>query len=131
MKARFLYLLTIAVATVLYIGASSASVEATTTNYRLEMWIAPLECTRNEVADGITTNIILTPQQCDEFLYPVSQGVGGGGALGSVPQAPNTGVFKDTWTTVMTVVVILALTTSIITLVVRDLRSKSLKIRQD
>lgn len=35
-------------------------------------WIAPLECTRSEVVDGYTVNIILSPVECDEFLNPTN-----------------------------------------------------------
>lgn len=128
MKAKLLYLFASAVMIGLFAGLIAVPVRASTTNYHLEMWIAPLECTRNEVSDGVTTNVILTPQQCNELLNPVgSPGNSGGGAV-SVPRAPDTGVFRDRWTTIMTVVVFAAFTSSIIALIIRDLRIKRLKI---
>lgn len=125
MKTNLLCLLALVTAIGLFVGLTTLPVKAATTNYHLEMWIAPLECTRNEVSDGVTTNVILTPQECNEFLYPIN---GNPGGSVSVPRAPDTGVFRDKWTTAMTVLVFTAFASSIIALVIRDLRAKRLKI---
>ncbi|HEY0965269.1 MAG TPA: hypothetical protein VGE13_02195 [Candidatus Saccharimonadales bacterium] len=91
-------------------------------NYRFKMWIAPIECTRNEVSDGVTTTIILTPEQCDDYLHPPVKPQPGKPVKPnpSAPNAPDTGRFSDIWTNIGMVTILSIFGASILTLIIRD-----------
>lgn len=61
--------------------------------YRLEQWIAPLECTENEIVDGVNTTTYLTPQECEDLLSPKPSPNPNPGD----PGAPNTGYAESVW----------------------------------
>jgi hypothetical protein len=47
---------------------TTAQLRAETT--RFEQYISPKECVKEEVNNGISTSVILTPQECEELLNP-------------------------------------------------------------
>lgn len=51
----------------------------------LRQYIAPRECVREIVNDGVTSEVYLTPEECNPRPEP------GGGDNGHVPLAPDTG----------------------------------------
>lgn len=77
------------------LGAMSAPTHALDSQFKLQQWIAPLECTRSSTVDGETTTVILTPQECDDLLNPPNQGGGGKPPVTPTPNAPDTGVFRE------------------------------------
>lgn len=103
-------------------------VDAATTEYRLQMWIAPLECTRSEIIDGVSTTIILSPRECDDLLHPpVKPPVGTVRPGAQAPRSPNTGVFSDVWTTGITVGILGIFITGIIVITIRDIHFRTLQ----
>lgn len=78
--------------------------------YSLKMWIAPLECTRSQVVDGVTVRTIITPAECDDLLNPPagpSDPPPRPSSNGKSPTAPDTGVFSDVWTMILGVATLL------------------------
>lgn len=115
-------ILTAAVLVITSIAMPADRVDAVDKDYRLKMWIAPLECTRNEVSDGVTTTIILTPEQCDDLLHPPPVKPQPGKPREPSPGAPDTGKFSDVWTNIGMVSILSIFGMSIIALVIHDRR---------
>ncbi|HEY1085426.1 MAG TPA: hypothetical protein VGE34_01730 [Candidatus Saccharimonadales bacterium] len=101
------------------IGVVTVPSGAAAKDYTFKMWIAPLECTRNEISDGITTTTILTPKQCDDLLHPPSKPQPGEPNK-PTPSAPDTGKFSDTWTTIVMTSILLILGIGITILAVHN-----------
>lgn len=57
-------------ASMVVVAISLTSVTVGAQAHRLQMWIAPLECTKSEIADGINTTVIIAPEECEEWLGP-------------------------------------------------------------
>lgn len=78
------------------VTATSSYVYASDT-YRLKQWIAPLECTKNEIIDGVNTTTYLTPEECDDLLHPTPTPTPTPKPIDDettptvIPKAPNTG----------------------------------------
>lgn len=66
---RFTYILG-AVVYIMVGLSSSAPVYAASDDPRFKQWIAPLECTRDEIINGVSETYILTPEECYDFLNP-------------------------------------------------------------
>jgi len=64
---------------------------------RFKQWIAPLECTQSQVNNGASETIILTPEQCDDFLHPkpLPGPDDSHHPIPETPGAPDTGFFQD------------------------------------
>lgn len=103
MKIKYLCSLAVTLAILIVNIAAATPLTAATENYQLKMWIAPMECTRNEVINGVDTAVIITPEECDELLNPPSGPVGSPSqpVARPVPNAPDTGAFGDIWTTLL------------------------------
>jgi hypothetical protein len=37
---------------------------------RLEQYVSPLDCVKETIDDGVTTQVILSPQECEDLLNP-------------------------------------------------------------
>ncbi len=123
-------MLVIGVGTCVAPSLMATPVEAAAQDYTFKMWIAPIECTRNTISDGVTTNVILTPKECDDLLHPPVKPDKPGVRPSPVPNAPDTGRFSDIWTTSLMGCILVVFGISVIILIVRDLqrlRSKRLQ----
>lgn len=40
---------------------------------QLKQFIAPLDCVKQTIDNGVTTEVILTPEECDELLNPTPE----------------------------------------------------------
>ena len=92
---------------------------------RLSQWIAPLECTRNQIVNGVSIVTIITPQECNDVLNPptTDPGTEHGGSHSPVvaaPNAPDTGVFHDTATTGTMIVILSVFLGCILYLLLRN-----------
>lgn len=105
--------------TVVVFGVMSVPAEVAAKNYRFKMWIAPLECTRSEISDGVATQVILTPEQCDDYLHPPVKPRPGKPSQ-PTPNAPDTGKFSDMWTNIGMASILSIFGASIAILIVRD-----------
>lgn len=70
------------------------------TAYQVRQYIAPIECTEDEINDGVETQVILSPEECYKLLNPTPAVLASDTPIatstGSSPRAPNTGFFQMT-----------------------------------
>lgn len=118
MKKLFAVCMLLSVVTMTFVFSAVASAE----NYQLKMWIAPLECTRSEVVDGVTVTTIITPEECNDLLNPPAGPTDPKPNPGGTPapQAPDTGVFSDIWTSVAAIGILVVVLGSILYILLRE-----------